>query len=100
MAIATPNVIGGYDYEFVDTPADRVICNICHLPSRDPYLSECCGHLFCKSCLDNVKKASTITNDCPVCRDEEFTTFRNKAIDREVTYTVLTRRKAVSGRVN
>ena len=84
MAIATPNNIGGYDYEFVDTPHDRVIYKICHLPSRDPYLSECCGHLFCKSCLDNVKKASAITNACPVCRDEEFVTFRNKAIDREV----------------
>ena len=84
MAIATPNSIAGYDYEFVDTPPDRVICKICHLPSKDPHLSVCCGHLFCKSCLDNVKKASAITNACPVCRDEEFTTFCNKAIDREV----------------
>ena len=86
MAIATPNDIAGYDYEFVNTPPDRVICKICYLPSRDPYLSECCGHVFCKSCLDNVKKASAITNACPVCRDEEFTTFRNKAIDREVRW--------------
>ena len=84
MAIATPNTIAGYDYEFVDTPHDRVICKICYLPTRDPYLSVCCGHLFCKSCLDNVKKATAFTNDCPVCRDEEFVTFRNKAIDREV----------------
>ena len=84
MAIATPNVIGGYDYNFVDTPHNRYICNICHLTSRDPYLSECCGHLFCKSCLDNVKKAAAISNACPVCRDEEFKTFRNKAIDREI----------------
>ena len=84
MAITTLNNIGGYDYEFVDTPPDRVICKICYFPTRNPYLSECCGHLFCKSCVDNVKKASVITNDYPVCRDKEFTTFRNKAIDREV----------------
>ena len=44
MAIATPNTIGGYDYSFVDTPHDRYICNICHLPSKDPCVSECCGH--------------------------------------------------------
>ena len=83
MAIATPN-IGGYYYSFVDTPHDRYICKICHLPSRDPYLSVCCGHVFCKSCLDNVKKASAITNACPVCRDEEFVTFPNRQLDREV----------------
>ena len=84
MAIATPNNTIGYDYSFVDTPHDRYICKICHLPSRDPYLSVCCGHVFCKSCLDNVKKASAITNACPVCRDEEFVTFSNKQLDREI----------------
>ena len=54
-------------------------------PSRNPYLSECCGHLFCKSCLDNIKKAVSISKACPVCRcDKEFKTFRNKTIDREI----------------
>ena len=84
MAIATPNSIGGYDHDFVDTPHDRFICKICHFPSRDPYLSVCCGHLFCKSCLDNVKKAAAITSACLICRDEEFVTFPNKAVDREI----------------
>ena len=83
---ATSNdiTIGGYDHCLVDTPHDSYICKICHLLSRDPYLSECCGHLFCKSCLDNITKASAISNACPICRDEEFKTFRNKAIDREI----------------
>ena len=84
MAIATSNSIGGYDYNLVDVPHDRFICKICHLPSRDPYLSVCCGHVFCKSCLDNVKKAAAITNACPICRDEEFVTFPNKQLDREI----------------
>ena len=84
MAIATPIYNGGYDYNFVDTPHDRFICRICHLPSRDPYLSVCCGHLFCKSCLDNVRKAAAISNACPICRDKEFVTFPNKAVDREI----------------
>ena len=82
--VATPNNNGGYDYDIVSKPPDRLICKICHLPSRDPYLSVCCGHVFCKSCLDTVKKATAITNACPVCRDEEFVTFPNKAVDREV----------------
>ena len=98
---ATPNNNGGYDYDFVSQPPDRLICKICHLSSRDPYLSVCCGHVFCKSCLDNVKKATVITNACPVCRDEKFVTFPNKQLDREIKgLPVLTRRKVVSGRLN
>ena len=81
MAITTSS---RYDHDFVHAIPDRLVCKICQLPSRDPYLSVCCGHLFCKSCLDNVKKANTITNPCPVCRDESFVTFPNKAVDREV----------------
>ena len=84
MAIGMPDNNGGYDYDFVSTTPDRLICKICHLPSRDPYLSVCCGHVFCKSCLDKIKKASAITNACPVCRDEEFVTFPNKQANREI----------------
>ena len=84
MAVATPNIIRGYEYSFVDTLHERYICKVCQLPSRDAYLSECCGHLFCKSCLNDVKTVTAITNTCPVCRDEKFKTFRNKAIDREI----------------
>ncbi|XP_065901667.1 uncharacterized protein [Dysidea avara] len=76
---------GGYDYEFVNTPPDRLVCNICHLPSRDPYLTTCCGHVFCKSCLDCVKNPVTVSKSvCPVCREEEFVTYINKQLDREI----------------
>ena len=84
MAIANFNDNGGYDHDLVNTPPDRLVCKICHLPSRDPYLSVCCGHVFCKSCLDNTKKSAAITNACPVCRDEEFVTFPNKQAAREI----------------
>ena len=83
MAIATH--VSGYDYDLVSKPTDRVFCKICHLPSRNPYLSVCCGYLFCKACLDNAKNASTtVINICPVCRNEEFVTFPNKQLDREI----------------
>ena len=84
MAVSTLNDIGGYGYDVIDPLPDRLLCKICHLPSRDPYLSVCCGHLFCKSCLDNVTKTTAISYACPVCRDEEFITFPNKAVDREI----------------
>jgi len=75
----TANNVGGYDYRFLDTPPDNLLCNICHCPSREPYLSECCGHTFCKSCL----KQATVCI-CPMCRSESFTAFANKQADRAV----------------
>ena len=81
---STPDddVDGGYDYKFVNTPPDRIICVICHLPSRNPHLSECCGHVFCKSCLDKTRTSSYTA--CPMCVDAKFVTFCNKQMDREV----------------
>ena len=74
---------GGYEYQFVNTTLpDRFSCVICYLPSREPYLTECCGHVFCKSCLDRTK-ASEYT-DCPMCNDKRLVTFSNKQLDREI----------------
>ncbi|XP_065900596.1 uncharacterized protein [Dysidea avara] len=76
---------GGYDYKFVNTPPDRLVCNICYLPSRDPYLTTCCGHVFCKSCLDYVQSPVTVSKGvCPVCREKEFVAYINKQLDREI----------------
>ncbi|XP_065896299.1 TNF receptor-associated factor 4-like [Dysidea avara] len=86
MASEVPETRGGYKYEFVSTPLDRVICVICQCPSRDPYLSVCCGHVFCKSCTQERKGRSSpdTSSGCPMCRDEKFVTYPNKQIDREV----------------
>ena len=76
---------GGYDYQFVYSPPDRVFCVICQFPSRNPHLTVCCGHVFCKSCLDQVKnQRSRSNNGCSMCRDKKFVTFPNKQIDREI----------------
>ena len=81
---------GGYDYEFVDTPLDILICKICYYPSREPHLSDCCGHTFCKSCLRGYEvsvkhpltKESGGGGDCPMCRSEVFTCVRNRQSER------------------
>lgn len=67
----------GYNYEFVDTPPDRVICAICELPSRDPRITECCGKIVCSACLSHAQC-------CPFCKAENLVTFCNKQILREV----------------
>ena len=80
---------GGYEYDFSSKLPDRIVCKICHCPSRDPYLSVCCGHVFCKTCIDQVKRSSSSTDACPMCRDEEFPTVPNKQIDREVKSLII-----------
>ena len=85
MAIVEPNNSrGGYEYSFVDTPPDELVCKICHCPSREPYLSVCCGHTFCKTCLEDAKQVSVVVKTCPMCRKEDFTTFPNKQNERAV----------------
>ena len=84
---ATPSTeYGGFEYEFVDTPPERLLCKICKEPSRDPYMTLCCGHAFCKSCLDRQKQARTICYACPMCRKEkpDFTTVPYVALNREI----------------
>jgi len=71
---------GGYEYHFVDTPPDMFVCKICHHPSREPYLSVCCGHTFCKSCLDGP----SLCVSCPMCREQPFTTVPNKQNKRAI----------------
>ena len=75
---------GGYDYEFVDMLRDNLVCKICHYPSREPHLSVCCGHTFCHSCITKAKKSTALTDACPVCRIERFTTVPNKQNERDV----------------
>ncbi|XP_065918767.1 tripartite motif-containing protein 2-like [Dysidea avara] len=75
---------GGYEYQFVAAPPDWLICNICHYPSREPYLSVCCGHTFCKSCLEGAKRATSISDACPICRNIQFVTNAHQQADRAI----------------
>ncbi|XP_065887470.1 TNF receptor-associated factor 3-like [Dysidea avara] len=79
-----PNGGGGYEYQFVDTPSDMFVCKICQYPSKEPHLSGCCGHTFCKSCLEDAKRVTTITKACPICQDKEFVTFCNRQADQAI----------------
>ena len=77
--------IGGYDHSFVNSLHDRFIRKICLLPSREPYLTDCCGAIFCRSCLKEYSRHATIVSTaCPTCRQEHFGSMINKQIDREI----------------
>ena len=85
MAIATPTNYGGYEYKFVNPPPDRCIYYICHLPSRDAYMTgQCCeGQTICKSCLDQWQITAG-NMKCPVCREEKGSFSENFPIKREI----------------
>ena len=66
-AMAESEDVKGYDHEFVDQPPDGLVCLICLLVARDPQQSTCCGKVYCKACLADLKRHS---NSCPQCRDD------------------------------
>ena len=61
---------GGYDYQFVDEKKlpDECTCPICTLVQREAHQVICCGKIYCKSCLDELKRKSDNFN-CPNCRN-------------------------------
>ena len=76
---------GGYDYEFVDnTPPNKYICAICTLVSCDPQQASCCGNVYCKSCLQQLKDIGQDFN-CPIC-DHDLTNkcFPDRRADLEI----------------
>ena len=77
-------VEGGYDYNFVKPIPDRLLCNVCQLPCREPQQTRECGHLFYKSCIKKWMSFTTGSHDCPVCRKKPFTMFPQLKDDRKI----------------
>lgn len=84
---------GGYEYDFVADPVpDRLICEICLLPSKDPQSTQNCGHLFCRCCLDqSLDTHSAGTNNggphggrCLKCRERLDKWYSAVATNREI----------------
>ena len=67
--------VGGYDCDFVESPADDLLCKICHYPARDPQQTNmCCGQIFCTMCLDKYMESKILDNkQCPYCKTMPFT---------------------------
>ena len=73
-----------YSYDFVEPPPDRLVCKICHLPCREAQMSECCGHVFCKTDLQAMKTSTNLSYSCPMCRVTPLHAYPNRAVDREI----------------
>ena len=79
--------VGGYDFDFVESPADDLLCKICQYPARDPVLVACCGYNFCDSCLEHYHQSKVTDHcscTCPYCHNELFQSVPDKRTERYV----------------
>ena len=81
--MATCTRTTGYECEFVGNPlrSQQFRCSICLQVLREPYQAICCGEVFCKECIHRVKAAN---EPCPICRDKDFPSFPDKALQRDL----------------
>ena len=73
---------GGYECEFVERPSDAVQggeCPVCLLVLKEPCLTSCCGHKYCRVCIERVKKD---TKPCPLCNKPDFSFMQELALER------------------
>ena len=73
---------GGYDCEFVERPSDAFQggeCPVCLLVLKEPCLISCCGHKYCRVCIERVKKD---TQPCPLCNEPDFSFMQERALER------------------
>ena len=69
------------DIQFVDGPANDWNCPVCLEVLKDPFLTECCGHHFCKRCINAVREQQ---NTCPLCKKYPIKGIVDKRFQREI----------------
>ena len=80
--------MAGYDCEFVDaTPKDiQTECSICLQIPRQPYIVQCCGNRFCKSCLDRITESMSLVSRA---RPSHVKRFTCEGLARETTMSLV-----------
>ena len=72
----------GFDCEFVERPKElQFECSICLFVLRDPQSTSCCGHSFCRGCIERIKARSSSNPICPLCK-QKFQTHPHKWLHR------------------
>ena len=56
-------------------------CGVCLQLLKEPMLTGCCGHHFCRACIDLVLARNHV---CPLCKEDGFEAFRDKKTEREI----------------
>uniref|UniRef100_A0A1X7UHG1 RING-type domain-containing protein n=1 Tax=Amphimedon queenslandica TaxID=400682 RepID=A0A1X7UHG1_AMPQE len=53
----------------------EIECPVCLNILTDPHIVSCCGHNFCRSCIERVKASN---GSCPMCKENEYQVVVNK----------------------
>ena len=75
---------GGYDCEFVERSPNAFQggeCPVCFLVLKEPCLISCCGHKFCRVCIERVEKD---TKPCPLCNEPNFNFMQDRELERNI----------------
>lgn len=72
----------GYDEILEEELPENFSCPICLSVQREAYLTICCGHHFCRACIEAVARARA---PCPLCKYRSVTAFPNKQQQREIS---------------
>ena len=67
--------------KFVEPLPDELQCPLCLEFLKEPTLTSCCGHHFCRECIN---RAITRSHVCPLCNNQGFQTLLNKEKQRLV----------------
>ena len=51
---------GGYNYDFVEPPPERLLCKICQLPCREAQSNE--DHVYCKGCVAGIQSSASVSD--------------------------------------
>ena len=72
---------GGFECIFVKDPPEefQTECSVCLCVLREPYLVDCCGYSFCRSCIETVKSEN---KPCPLCAVQFTTCIPDKRLQR------------------
>ena len=72
---------GGYECIFVRAPPEvlQTECPVCLCVLREPYLLDCCGNSFCKTCIEPIKSDN---KPCPLCNVQFTTSIPDKRLQR------------------
>ena len=75
---------GGYACELVDPPSPDIVqteCSVCLQILKEPCLISCCGHKFCRECIERVERNK---KPCPLCNEPGFTYLRERGLERSL----------------
>ena len=73
----------GHDCQFIESPPSglQTECPVCLQILKEPCLVSCCGHKFCRECIQRIEKDK---KPCALCNQHDFTFMRELGLERSL----------------